>query len=134
LAVHRSSDPGHWIVTYPWSGAERALTIADAAFALAGRNVAAGRSSRLSAAHGRQLASWEARIADSRTTPAAWIRDADRRIPAVSISGTDGKSTVTRLITHILLQGGTPHAGTTTSDVVLVGERTVDPGDWTGPG
>ena len=25
LAVHRSSDPGHWIVTFPWVGAERAL-------------------------------------------------------------------------------------------------------------
>ncbi len=21
LAVHRSSDPGHWIITYPWTGA-----------------------------------------------------------------------------------------------------------------
>ncbi|HET9436312.1 MAG TPA: hypothetical protein VFO50_05600, partial [Candidatus Limnocylindrales bacterium] len=21
VAVHRSSDPGHWIVTFPWSGA-----------------------------------------------------------------------------------------------------------------
>jgi hypothetical protein len=27
-AVHRSSDPGHWIVTFPWSGAERAHSIA----------------------------------------------------------------------------------------------------------
>ena len=24
LAVHRSSDPGHWIITFPWSGEERA--------------------------------------------------------------------------------------------------------------
>ena len=27
-AVHRSSDPGHWIVTFPWAGAERAHSIA----------------------------------------------------------------------------------------------------------
>ncbi|HEX5148230.1 MAG TPA: hypothetical protein VFW02_04040, partial [Candidatus Limnocylindrales bacterium] len=30
LAVHRSSDPGYWIVTFPWVGAERALTLAEA--------------------------------------------------------------------------------------------------------
>jgi cyanophycin synthetase len=54
-------------------------------------------------------------------------------VPIVSISGTNGKSTVTRLITHILLGAGR-HVGTTTSDGVLVDERMVDPGDWTGPG
>ena len=51
----------------------------------------------------------------------------------MSISGTNGKSTVTRLITHVLLRAGR-HVGTTTSDGVLVDERMVDPGDWTGPG
>jgi cyanophycin synthetase len=51
----------------------------------------------------------------------------------VSISGTNGKSTVTRLVTHILVQAGR-HVGTTTSDGVLVDERMVEPGDWTGPG
>jgi cyanophycin synthetase len=40
---------------------------------------------------------------------------------------------VTRLITHILLRAGR-HVGTTTSDGVLVDERMVEPGDWTGPG
>ena len=76
---------------------------------------------------------WSQRIAEARAAPPALIRDADRRIPIVSISGTNGKSTVTRLITHILLLAGR-HVGTTTSDGVLVDERMVDPGDWTGPG
>ena len=39
---------------------------------------------------------------------------------------------MTRLITHILLLAGR-RVGTTTSDGVLVDERMVDPGDWTGP-
>src|SRR6185295_6899566 len=39
VAVHRSSDPGHWIVTFPWQGAERAHEIADAAYRLAERGV-----------------------------------------------------------------------------------------------
>ena len=44
LAVHRSSDPGHWIVTWPWIGAERARTIAEAALELATRGAVAGRA------------------------------------------------------------------------------------------
>jgi cyanophycin synthetase len=131
-AVHRSSDPGHWIVTWPWTGAERSQTIAEAAVALAERNVSPIRKAELTPAKARLLDQWTARIESAGSTPPSWIRDKDRRIPIVSISGTNGKSTVTRLITHILLLAGR-HVGTTTSDGVLVDERMVDPGDWTGP-
>ncbi len=133
VVVHRSSDPGHWIVTFPWTGAERAHTIAEAALALAERDVSPARRARLTGAQERILARWQARIAEARATPPTWIRDADRRIPVVSITGTNGKSTVTRLITHILVKAGR-RVGTTTSDGVLVNERLIDPGDWTGPG
>ena len=134
LAVHRSSDPGHWIVTFPWVGAERA---------------ADPDRGRARPRRARRLAVAD-RPPDRRPGAAARALDrADRRrparrrpsgsatptgaIPVVSISGTNGKSTVTRLITHILLRAGR-HVGTTTSDGVLVDERMVDPGDWTGPG
>jgi cyanophycin synthetase len=133
VAVHRSSDPGHWIITFPWSAAERAQSIAEAAFALAERDVSPARRARLTGAQDRLLARLTARIAAARTTPPTWIRDADRRMPAISITGTNGKSTVTRLVTHILIAAGR-RVGTTTSDGVLVNERLVDPGDWTGPG
>ena len=133
LAVHRSSDPGHWIVTFPWVGAERALALTEAALALAERDVSPSRTARLTGAQERLLARWTERLAAARVTPPEWVRDADRRIPVVSISGTNGKSTVTRLITHILLRAGR-HVGTTTSDGILVDERMVEPGDWTGPG
>ena len=133
LAVHRSSDPGHWIVTFPWVGAERSREIVDAALALAEQNVSPARRARLTGGQSRLLARWGARIDEARTTPASWIRDTDRRMPIVSISGTNGKSTVTRLLSHVLLLSGR-HVGTTTSDGVLVDERMIDPGDWTGPG
>jgi len=133
VIVHRSSDPGHWMVVWPWRGAERAKAIAEAAFALSDRNVSPLRKARLTGAQTRLLERWSARISEAATTMPALIRDADRRIPIVSISGTNGKSTVTRLITHILVMAGR-HVGTTTSDGVLVDERMVDPGDWTGPG
>ncbi|MEO8437819.1 MAG: Mur ligase family protein [Chloroflexota bacterium] len=133
LAVHRSSDPGHWIVTFPWLGAERALTLTEAALALAERDVSPSRTAQLTGTQERLLARWTERLAAARATPPEWLRNADLRVPIVSISGTNGKSTVTRLITHILLRDGR-HVGTTTSDGVLVDERMVESGDWTGPG
>ena len=133
IRVHRSSDPGHWISTWPWTGAERARLIAEAAVALADRAATPARRARLTGAQERLLESWVDRIRRASASPPSWIRDADRRIPIVSISGTNGKSTTTRLITRILLRAG-HRVGTTTSDGILVDERVVEPGDWTGPG
>jgi cyanophycin synthetase len=133
VVVHRAPDPGRWVVTCPWSGAERARAIAEAAVALAGRAASPARRVHLTGAQERALASHVARIAAAGATPPAVIADADRRIPIVSISGTNGKSTVTRLISHILVKSGR-HVGTTTSDGILVDERLIEPGDWTGPG
>ena len=133
LTVHRSSDPGHWIIAVPWTGADRARTIAEAAIALAERDVSSSRTARLTGHQERVVARWAARLDEARTTEPSWIRDADRTVPIVSISGTNGKSTVTRLVTHILVAAGR-RTGTTTSDGVLIDERMIDPGDWTGPG
>ena len=133
LAVHRSSDPGHWIITSPWRGAERAREIAVAAFQLSERDVSPVRAARLTGTQRRLLDRLTNRIGSARATPPGMIRDSDRRVPVISISGTNGKSTVTRLITHILVLAGR-HVGTTTSDGILVDERVIDTGDWTGPG
>ncbi len=133
VEVHRASDTGRWVLTWPWSGAERARLVAEASVDLAGRSVSAARRVRLTGTQSRWVAGWEARIAEARATPPAWVRDADRTMPVVSITGTNGKSTVTRLITHILLFAGR-HVGTTTSDGILVDEAMVEAGDWTGPG
>jgi cyanophycin synthetase len=132
-AVHRASDTGRWIVTWPWAGAGRARVIAEAAFDLAARSVSPGRRVRLTNTQARSLARWADQIAAASAAPPSWIRDGVRHTPVVSITGTNGKSTVTRLITHILLRADL-RVGTTTSDGILVDERMVDPGDWTGPG
>jgi cyanophycin synthetase len=131
--VHRASDAGRWVITWPWSGAERARLLAEAAVDLAGRSVSPARRVRLTMTQERLVNGWAARIAEAGATPPSWIRNADREIPVVSITGTNGKSTVTRLITHILLLAG-HHVGTTTSDGILVDEHMIETGDWTGPG
>jgi len=133
VTVHRAPDPGRWVVTFAWSGAERARAIAEAAVALASRSVSPARRVHLTGAQELLLDRHTEQVSTAGTTPPAMIRDAERRIPIVSISGTNGKSTVTRLISHILVEAGRK-VGTTTSDGILVDERLVEPGDWTGPG
>jgi cyanophycin synthetase len=133
VAAHRGSDPGHWVVTWRWHRSRRAEAVAESAFELARRGVDPDRSVRASPAASRLVSRSRRRIAEAGGVEPAWVLDTDRRVPIVSISGTNGKSTTTRLVTRILRQAGR-HVGTTTSDGVLVDEVMVEEGDWTGPG
>ena len=54
------------------------------------------------------------------------------RIPIVSLSGTNGKTTTTRLIAHILRCTG-KRVGMTCTDGVYVNDRRLDTGDCSGP-
>ncbi|QQE66425.1 cyanophycin synthetase [Leptolyngbya sp. BL0902] len=54
------------------------------------------------------------------------------RVPIVSITGTNGKTTTTRLIAHIFKQTGQV-VGYTTTDGIYIGENLVESGDTTGP-
>jgi cyanophycin synthetase len=57
---------------------------------------------------------------------------ASGRVPIISITGTNGKTTVTRMIGHVLSEAGKV-VGMTTTDGVYVGGETVVEGDTTGP-
>ncbi len=56
----------------------------------------------------------------------------DGRIPVVSVTGTNGKTTVTRLIAHLFASAGL-RVGMTNTDGVYVGGRQIDSGDCSGP-
>jgi cyanophycin synthetase len=56
----------------------------------------------------------------------------DGRIPIFSVTGTNGKTTVTRMIGHALAQSGLT-VGMTTTDGIYVGGRRIAEGDMTGP-
>jgi cyanophycin synthetase len=122
--VHRTSEPGHWVVSYPWHEYGRAEAIANGAFRLTERRADPLRDTppALLIRH----------IRDADRRPPSWITDEQRRVPAVSISGTNGKSTTTRMIAHILRTAGR-HVGLTTSDGVIVDDVMVEEGDLTGP-
>ncbi|HEY0051086.1 MAG TPA: cyanophycin synthetase [Pyrinomonadaceae bacterium] len=54
------------------------------------------------------------------------------RIPIISVTGTNGKTTVTRMISHILNDGSLTIGTTTSTGIYLNGELIVE-GDTTGP-
>ncbi|MGA0612514.1 cyanophycin synthetase [Caldimonas sp. KR1-144] len=56
----------------------------------------------------------------------------DGRIPVVAVTGTNGKTTVTRLIAHLLATSGL-RVGMTNTDGVYVNGRQTDSGDCSGP-
>jgi len=55
------------------------------------------------------------------------------RIPIVAVTGTNGKSTTTRLIAHIASQAGLK-VGMTNSDGIFARGEVIEAGDWTGFG
>ena len=58
--------------------------------------------------------------------------EGDGRVPLVSVTGTNGKTTVTRMTGHVLSSKGLT-VGVTTTDGIWVGGRRVAEGDTTGP-
>jgi cyanophycin synthetase len=54
------------------------------------------------------------------------------RVPIISITGTNGKTTTTRLTAHIFKQTG-QIVGYTTTDGIYIGDNLVEAGDTTGP-
>ncbi len=58
--------------------------------------------------------------------------DQTGRIPIVSVTGTNGKTTTTRLIAHILRRRNA-RVGMTTTDGIFLNDRLIDRGDCSGP-
>jgi cyanophycin synthetase len=54
------------------------------------------------------------------------------RIPVAAVTGTNGKTTVTRMLAHIYREAGY-RVGMTTTDGIWIGDRQVAQGDLTGP-
>ena len=54
------------------------------------------------------------------------------RVPVASITGTNGKTTTTRMVAHLAMTAGLRTAWSSTDGVVVMGEM-VDPGDFSGP-
>lgn len=89
---------------------------------------------RLPLDQGDALANLRARIAaEEREPPADAAAIADRAIPIALVTGSNGKTTTTRLIAAMMRAHG--HVvGYSCTDGVFIGGEPVEAGDWSGPG
>jgi cyanophycin synthetase len=117
MTIRHSVDRLRAAFAFPW----RRRTISQSIGAAAAR-IALGRSTDR-----RELAAL-------RATALGPLPHLPRpRIPIVAITGTNGKSTTTRLIAHIATAAGLK-VGMTNSDGIYVRNELVEAGDWTGFG
>jgi cyanophycin synthetase len=117
LTLRTSVDGLRTALAYPW----RRRTIAQAVGAAAAR-VATGATTRRRELRGLRAVALGPLPALPRP-----------RIPIVAVTGTNGKSTTTRLIAHIAARAGL-RVGMTNSDGIYVHGELVEAGDWTGFG
>ncbi|TAH14130.1 MAG: cyanophycin synthetase [Curvibacter sp.] len=89
-------------------------------------NAAPGLRMHLSPSFGKGRAVGEAIIS------AMFKKGQDGRIPIVAVTGTNGKTTTVRLISHLLTQSGL-RVGMTNTDGVYVNGECIDTGDCSGP-
>ncbi len=124
-AVGRPGDDGTVIVAFPF------------------------RHRALAEEFGRQVGVAFAAVTHGEADPAAAVATARKRlaaispgpivrplrplIPVIAVTGTNGKTTTTRLISHLISTGGrTP--GWSSTDGIVIDGVTVETGDWSGPG
>jgi cyanophycin synthetase len=117
IRTRHSADRRRTAIAFPW----RRRTISQAIGTSASR-IALGRSTDR-----RELSGLKAVALG----PLAYLPRP--RIPIIAITGTNGKSTTTRLITHVAATAGRT-VGMTNSDGIFVNGECVEPGDWTGFG
>ncbi len=117
IATRHSVDRRRTAIAFVWR--RRAISQAVAA---AAAKIALGRSTDR-----RELAGLRA------VAPGPLAHLPHPRIPIVAITGTNGKSTTTRLIAHVCAEAG-KRVGMTNSDGIYVRGELVEAGDWTGHG
>jgi cyanophycin synthetase len=117
LKMRESADRLRAAVAWPW----HRRTIAQAVGTAAARVVLGGSSPRRELRGLRAVA-----LGPLPHLPVA-------RVPIIAITGTNGKSTTTRLVAHIATHAGL-RVGMTNSDGIYVRGELVEAGDWTGFG
>jgi len=116
-------EPAQVVVAYPWRRQHAAEALGRAVATLAASAAQPDLAGRVEAA-GAAVADVEPGPGPSLPAPT---------IPTVAVTGTNGKTTVTRLIAHCGMRAGL-HVGWSNTDGVYLDGELVEEGDWSGPG
>ncbi len=125
----RAGEPQELTLAFGWEWREAAEGIAGAAFDMMQRCLGGGTPDLAA-----RLAPLRAALKHDRTTGdhPLFVRDAERRLPLAAITGTNGKTTTTRCLAHLLTIAGR-RVGMANSTGVWLGDEQVLDGDYTGP-
>ncbi|MGH2616994.1 MAG: Mur ligase family protein [Thermomicrobiales bacterium] len=116
--------PGSWSLAFGWERRQFALALARLL-----ADIATGEEVDLRAA---AAGLHDLLTGDDPEDRPGMIRDDRRAIPVIAVTGTNGKTTTTRLIAHILRGTGRKVGWTSTVGVFIEGENVLE-GDYTGP-
>ncbi|HEX7147272.1 MAG TPA: Mur ligase family protein, partial [Actinomycetota bacterium] len=116
-------EPTQLVAAYPWRRQHAAEALGRAVAELIASAGEPGLAERVGQ-HGAALRQVEAGPGPSLPVP---------RVPTVAVTGTNGKTTVTRLIAHMGRCAGL-HVGWSNTDGVYLDGELVEEGDWSGPG
>jgi cyanophycin synthetase len=122
VRVRPTNDPHTLVVAYPWRHRERAQEM--------GRAVAEVLD-ELSTSDVEEVVERAAkRVKDS--DPGAGPTTINPRIPVIAVTGTNGKTTTSRMIAHIARTWG-KHVGWSNTDGIYIDGELVEAGDYSGP-
>ncbi len=122
-AVSRTGRDGTVVVALPWSREGTGEAIGHALVEVLRMGPDVPLDDRIAAVAGA------VRSADPGDPP----RLLDPAVPTVAVTGTNGKTTTTRLLGRMAAEAGLRAAWSSTDGVFVEG-RCIEPGDWSGPG
>jgi cyanophycin synthetase len=122
VAVRAMDDPSHWSIAFSWERRGFALALAQSIIDTINGVVDDNKTT-----HMRHLLE-----INSEDDHPAMIRDAERSAIAISVTGTNGKTTTTRLIAHLMRTAGYVTGWNSSSGIYVEGEE-IEAGDYSGP-
>ncbi len=125
FAARAMEAPGHYVVAFSWTHRRLAEALAERAFAL----VSGERRDLDAIVH--ELQGIRNSAPDEDDAP-EMLPTAKRTLPIIAITGTNGKTTTSRLISSVLRHAGRGVGTTSSAGVFINGEQVIS-GDYSGP-
>lgn len=122
VRVRPTSDQHQIVVAFPWMHRERAQEMARAVADVLDAVPSADVEAAVNAAAARVVAA----------SPGARPKTLTPRVPVVAVTGTNGKTTTSRMIAHIARTAGKLVGWSNTDGIYIDGEL-VEAGDYSGP-